>query len=138
MRLMLAAAAFNPVPAVLALVFWLCRVFCVRSRILALSLSGISLLGMFDVRSENLRPQCNAGVMHLRKLNVIFVETLCTVPEVPCTSRITGRSAYAIRRGDEFASMSKTQQRADAFRGRGMAAQQTHRIILACSQRQDR
>jgi hypothetical protein len=56
-------------------------------------------VGMIDARSETLPPQCNTRVMLLRKLDVIFVVTLCT-----------GRSAYAIRpRIDGFASMNKAQ-----------------------------
>ena len=106
---------------------WCCWVLCVRSRDTGLFVAG-KMLGMIDARSEILPPQCNARVMLLRKLDVIFVVTLCT-----------GRSAYAIRpRIDGFASMNKAQQGTDAFRGRGMAAKQAHWIILACSEAQDR
>jgi len=106
---------------------WCCWLLCVRFPDMGLFVTGM-MWGMIDVRSEILSPQCNARVMLLRKLDVIFVVTLCT-----------GRSAYAIRpRIDGFASMNKAQQGTDAFRGRGMAAKQTHWIILACSEAQDR
>lgn len=83
---------------------------------------------IIEVRSQIVPPQCNARVMILRRLGVISVVTLCT-----------DRSADAIRfRISELASMRKVQQGADAFRSRGMAAKQTHWIILARSQGEDR
>jgi hypothetical protein len=94
---------------------------------------GLFVPGMIEAYSEILPPQCNAPVMLLRRLGVIFVVTLCS-----------GRSAYAIpashRWGinEDGASMNKAQQGTDAFRGRGMAAKQTHWIVLACSEAQHR
>jgi len=76
LRLMRAAPAFNPVVSNI----WCCWVLSFAPGY------GFSLPETVDVRSETLLSQCNARVMILRKLGVIFVVTLCS-----------GRSAYAMR-----------------------------------------
>jgi len=72
---------------------WCSWLLWVQSRIFGLFVPGM-VSGMSKVYAGILPTQCNAPVMLLRKLNVIFVVTLCS-----------GSSAYAIRpRIDEPAS----------------------------------
>src|SRR6266446_8325054 len=91
-----------------------------------------------------LTPQCNACVMILRKLGVIFVETLCTVPNGSDLRHVPGKYIYLIRYEGQLGrstrtSVGKAEQGADPFRSRGMAAKQTHCTILPCRcYRQDR
>ena len=77
-----------------------------------------------------LSPKCNARMMVLRGLSVIFVEILCKVPDImapspkrPCIHLILQMIRIGI-------SVGEAEQGVDAFRGRGVAAKKTHWVIL--------
>ena len=80
--------------------------------------------------AKTLSPKCNARMIVLRGLSVIFVETLCIVPDImaPPTNRPWIHLILQIIRIG--ISVGEAEQGADAFRGRGMAAKKTHWVIL--------
>ena len=66
----------------------------------------------------------------LRGLSVIFVETLCTVPDRMAPSHGPAMDPFDFAMIRIGISVGEAEQGADAFRGRGVVAKKTHCVIL--------